>query len=93
MEYEYVAMSVAMKDLIPLQRILKTIIKAIALDPETQAIMKSGLWEENAGALILARLELTRMSHWSKHYALKYHWFRYKVKGLYIQLNKIGTKE
>ena len=34
MESEYVDMSVAMKDLIHLQRIVKPIIKAVGLDPE-----------------------------------------------------------
>ena len=29
----------------------------------------------------------------SKYYALKYHWFRFKVKELDIDLNKIGTKD
>ena len=33
MESEYVAMIVAMKDLMPLQRIVKTNIKAVELDP------------------------------------------------------------
>lgn len=31
---EYVAMSMAMNNFIPLQRIVKTIIKAVGLDPE-----------------------------------------------------------
>ena len=93
MESEYVAMSVAMKDLIPLQRIVKTVIEAVGLDPEIQSTLKSEVWEDNAGALILAKLEPPRMTLRSKHYALKYHWFRYKVKELSIGLNKIGTKE
>lgn len=55
--------------------------------------MKSEVWENNAGALILAKLEPPCMTLRSKHYALKYHWFRFKVKELSIGLNKIGTKE
>jgi len=51
------------------------------------------VWEDNAGALILARLEPPRMILCSKHYTLKYHWFRYKVKELSIGLYTIGRKE
>ena len=93
MESKYIAMSVAMKDLIPLQRIVQTIIEAVGLDPEIRATLKSEVWEDNAGALLLAKLEPPRMTLRSKFYALKYHWFRYKVKELNIGLNKIGTKE
>ena len=93
MEAEYVAMSMAMKDLIPLQRIVKTIMEAVGLDPDLKSTMKSEVWEDNAGALILAKLEPPRMTLRSKHYALKYHWFRFQIKDLAIGLNKIGTKE
>ena len=93
MEAEYVAMSMAMKDLIPLQRIVKTIMEAVGIDPDLKSTMKSEVWEDNAGALILAKLEPPRMTLRSKHYALKYHWFRYKIKELDIGLNKIGTKQ
>ena len=93
MESEYVAMSLAIKYLIPLQRIVQTIIKAVCLDPDIQPTLKSEVWEDNAGALILAKLEPPRMTLRSKHYALKYHWFRYKIKELDIGLNKIGTKQ
>ena len=78
MEAEYVAMSMEMKDLIPLQRIVKTILKAVGLDPDLKATMKSEVWEDNAGALILAKLELPRMTLRSKYYALTYHWSRFQ---------------
>ena len=92
-ESGYVAMSMEMKDLIPLQHIVKNIIKAVRLDPEILSTMKVEVWEDNAGALILAKLEPPRMTLRSKHYAIKYHRFHYKVKELSIGLNKIGTKE
>ena len=43
--------------------------------------------------MILAKLEPPRETLRSKHYALKYHWFRFQIKDLAIGLNKIGTKE
>ena len=54
--------------------------------------MKSKVWEENAGALILAKLEPPRMTPRSKHYSIKYHWFRDFIKSDNIELNKIDTK-
>ena len=69
MESKYVAMNMAMKDLILLQRIVKTIVKAVGLDSEIQATIKSEVWKDNAGALILAMLEPPHMTLRSKHYA------------------------
>ena len=93
MEAEYVAMSMAMKDLIPLQRIVKTIMEAVGLDPDLKSTMKSEVWGDNRRALILAKLEPHRMMLCSKHYALKYNCFRYTIKESSIGLNKIGTKD
>ena len=93
MEAEYIAMSVSMKDLVPLHCTVKTIIEAVDLDPKVQYILKSKIWGDDARALILVKLEPPRIALRSKHYALKYHWFRYKVKELSIRLNKIGAKD
>ena len=92
MEVEYVAMSMAMKDLIPLQRIVKAVCTGLELEADLIATIKSHMWEDNAGALDLARLEPPRMTPRSKHYSLKYHWFREYIKLEGIKLNKIDTK-
>jgi hypothetical protein len=92
MEAEYVAMSMAMKDLIPLKRIVKAVCVGLNLDSDLIATIKSNVWEDNAGALALAKLEPPRMTPRSKHYSLKYHWFREYVKEEDIKLNKIDTK-
>lgn len=49
--------------------------------------------EDNIGALTLGKLEPRRMTPRSKHYAIKYHWFRSHVfdKSNRIQLVKIDT--
>ncbi len=50
--------------------------------------------EDNIGALTLGRLEPRGMTPRSKHYAIKYHWFREKVAdpSQKISLVKIDTK-
>ena len=65
MEAEYVAMSVAMKDIIPLQCIVQTIIEAVGLDTKIRATIKNGVLEDITGVLILPNL-----SHLEYLYAL-----------------------
>ena len=85
MESEYVAISMAMKELIPLQRIVLEICHSLNVSLDRIATIKSELWEDNAGVLGLARLAPPRMTPRSKHYAMKYHWFRE-----FVRLDKIG---
>ena len=50
--------------------------------------------EYNVGALTLGKLEPRRMTPRSKHYGIKYHWFREQIeKRGVVTLVKISTKE
>ena len=49
--------------------------------------------EDNVGALILGNLEPRRMTPRSKHYAVKYHWFRELLQPKKITLVKISTAD
>lgn len=50
--------------------------------------------EDNiGGALTLGKLEPRRMTLRSKHYAIKYHWFREHIGPRKIQLVKIASAE
>ena len=91
-EAEYVAMSIAMKEILPLQRIIIEICDSLNLDINKKATIKSEVWEDNTGALGLAKLAPPRHMPRSKHYALKYHWFREFIHLDKIGLNKIDTK-
>ena len=42
-------------------------------------------------ALTLANLELPRMTPRSKHFAIKYHWFREHIESGLFLIRKIGT--
>lgn len=94
MEAEYVALSTACKDLIPILALVRELCRAVGLPDEFEANLHCKIHEDNAGALTLANLEPQRMTPRSKHYAIKYHWFRDKVhdKSNRITIVKIDTK-
>ena len=70
MEAEYVALSLGMKTLIPMQRIIKDVCIGLDLDNDIMSTIKSEIWEDNARALSLAKLEPPRMTPRSKHYGM-----------------------
>jgi hypothetical protein len=76
MEAEYVALSTACKDLIPIIALVKELRRAVGLPEEVTTNLHTKVHEDNVGALTLAKLEPARMTPRSKHYAIKYHWFR-----------------
>ena len=92
MESEYVALSTACRDLLPLHEEVKEIGKALGLPEETFMNLKTTIWEDNQAALKLANLELPYMTNRSKHIAIKYHWFRAFVGKLWT-VEPIDTKE
>jgi hypothetical protein len=101
MESEYVALSAAMKDLIPVRRLLNEVCDATGLEQQREAVMKASLrsttkvHEDNAGCLILANTPLPYMTPRSKHYGTKYHWFRShvgKTEEGSLEVVKVDTK-
>ncbi len=93
MEAEYVALSSSCRDLFPLIDITQEIYSALLLTPPATAQMHIKIHEDNVGALILGQLEPRRMTPLSKHYAVKYHWFREHLAPRRIQLVKIATND
>ena len=96
MEAEYIALSTLCKDLFPIINILEEITSVLALPSSDSANIHVRIHEDNAGALALAKLEPARMTPRSKHYALRYHWFRQQLSphGLRkIELLKIDTHD
>jgi hypothetical protein len=79
MEAEYVAMSSACKDLFPVVDVIRELSKAVGLGDDFDTKFHIKVHEDNVGALTLGRLEPGRMTPRSKHYAIKYHWFRERV--------------
>jgi hypothetical protein len=91
---EYIALSTAMRTLIPLRVTLQEILST--LDDTTSsdvATIKSTVWEDNNPALILANAELPRLTPGSKHFAVKYHWFRASIKKDELEVKRISTSK
>ena len=93
MESEYVAMSTTMRELIPLKRLIVVVSKAAGVKEKDTVDMLSNVWEDNEGCLNLAKLEPPRMMPRSKHYALKYHWFRSQLVPNNITLLRVKISE
>jgi hypothetical protein len=91
MESEYVALSQAMRDVIPLRRMVTTVCDIVIGKGKYEGRMYSKVFEDNIGALQLARAP--RITPRTKHFAIKYHFFREHVKQGEVKLYKIDTKE
>jgi hypothetical protein len=93
MEAEYNALSVAMRSVLPFQALVNSVTKGIGMDNENLTSFKTTVWEDNAGALQLATLEPGRITPRSKHYAIKYHWFRSHLKPNKVEICKIDSNK
>jgi hypothetical protein len=93
MEAEYIALSMAMRYLLPLKNLLKEIMGKIGVEGDAVAKFRTTLWEDNLGTLRLARLEPGGMTPCSKHYGVKYHWFRTKLKPSDAEMSHVASAE
>jgi hypothetical protein len=94
MESKYNALIMSMRDILPLKDLTKAIVISLGLDGigliEFKATIRekthktttfnTTLHEDNNGCMTLAKMEPGRMTPRSKHYGVKYHWFRTKLK-------------
>ena len=62
MEAEYVALSMAMKELLPLRELIIEICESVGLSRNEVTSIHSTVWEDNAGCAILANMELPCMT-------------------------------
>ena len=95
MESEYIALSTACKELIPLRRLVAEIADAVGMERDKVDTMHTTIWEDNVGALTLANLELPRLTPRSKSFGVKYHWFREHIHNpeMGITVVKVDTKD
>jgi hypothetical protein len=94
MDAEYVALSTACKDLLSLVAVIQELSATVGLDNSFSSNIHCKVHGDNVGTLTLARLEPRHMTpRCSKHYAIKYHWFREMVAdpSLCITIVKIDT--
>jgi hypothetical protein len=89
-EAEYIALSQAMRELIPLRRLLLEIVLAMKLPGVQGSVIKSTVFEDNNGAISTATA--VKMTPRTKHIAVKYHFFKSHVNEANgISLSKINT--
>ena len=91
MEAEYVSLLMAMRDLLKFKRLVQTIFMSIEFEKSQQFYILCNVFEDNA-ALSLVNLEFSRIMPRSKHYAVKYHWFRVCLKPKNIRVLKVESK-
>ena len=93
MEAEYVSLSTSCRDLFPIFDLTKEICSSLSLQLDDIVNMHVKIHEDNVGTLILGKLEPRRMTPRSKHYAVKYHWFREQIGPRNVELVKIATAD
>jgi histone deacetylase 1/2 len=91
LEAEFVALSQAMREIIPMRELVQEVSLALCGDPHIECRTFSKVYEDNNGALTLATIP--RMTPRTKHIACKYFFFREKVQKLEIKVIKIESEE
>ena len=88
-EAEYIALSTAMRELIPLRRLVKEIAEVLDVKL-TNTIIKSTVFEDNMGCIQV--VNAPKMTARTKHINLKYHFFRSHIgKDKGIELQHVAT--
>jgi hypothetical protein len=89
-EAEYIALSQALREVIPIITLLNEINEIFPVHKLTPQI-HCKVWEDNNGALSLAQNQ--KFSPRTKHISIKYHHFREHVNKGTISIHPIDTKE
>ncbi len=98
LEAEYIALSSAMREMLPMRRLFREIGVKMKLGLQDKGLLHSTVFEDNNGALGLALAP--RLTPRTKHIAVKYHFFKSHIgdeddsgieKGIFIR--KIASEE
>lgn len=90
MHAEYIALSSGMRELLPVRNVFYDVCRGLNIDlPESTKVLK--VFEDNEGAQKLASSPVARITPHSKHFAIKYHWFREKLDEYNIQILNVKT--
>ena len=74
---EYVAFSMAMRELLPMRRLLQEIGNKLGLEVLKTSLVNSTVFEDNQGCISL--VNVPKMSSRNKYLQLKYHFFREEI--------------
>ena len=89
-EAEYIALSQAMREIIPMRGNLEQLEKTLNIELKRQSV-KCKVFEDNNSAIELAKAPKIRPC--TKHIAIKYHHFMEHVRKGLIEINPINTLE
>ena len=89
-EAEYIALSQAMREMIPIMEHLEQLDKTLNIESKRPSV-KCKVFKDNNGAIKLAKAPKIRPR--TKYIALKYHHFREQVQKGLIKINLIDTIE
>ena len=73
MHAEYIALSTAMRELLPFRSLLSEALQTVGLPNQKATKIRCKIMEDNREALTLANLEEGRVTPKSKHFSIKYH--------------------
>ena len=91
---EYVAFSMAMRELLPMRALLEEMSTKLKLDLIKESLVRSTVFEDNQGCLSL--VNVPKMSPRNKYLALKYHFFRSNIgedKGIVAKYIKSAEQQ
>ena len=90
MHAEYIALSTGMRDLLPIKNVLEEICEVLEIERDDSTRVTK-VYEDNEGAMKLANRPLAKITPQSKHFAVKYHWFREKLEEYMIEILPIRS--
>jgi hypothetical protein len=90
-ESEYISLSQALRQTIPLMRLVKEVKEKLNLPMDTIPTVQCTLFEDNSGAVELTNVP--KMRPRTKHINAKYHHFRQYVTDKTIQVLKVSTRD
>ncbi len=86
---EYVALSMCLREVIPLKLIVNEIATHLGYKRKIEYRTRSTIFEDNQGALLLANAPFDTPQ--SKFYACKLHWFREHVRSGTVGIKRVDT--
>ena len=93
-ESEYLAISTAMREVLPIIDLLKEMAECVTILRHKPPILHCRVFEDNSGAVEIAKgVKSPLLRPRTKHINVKYHHFRTKVLSGDIEINQISTKD
>ena len=86
-EAEYMALSMAMRSVIPFLNVARAIKAHLGLD-DSQSTFKVNVWEDNSTCHTLANLEPGQMTPRTKHCTINLHWFCSQLEPNNVKIKK-----